>query len=231
MPKRDVIKNMYELVPKKLQVNWTNDKNYNQHMIDPCSMIIAVGCTGTGKSNGILNLISRKKNTFCEIILFTNTTTDEPLYNLLKEKIPDVQLISKIDEMPKLKDFEDDEKVERLLIFDDMAGMNKNQEELLNEWFKAARKLGFTVIYLGQKWSGKTKEGGIPMFVRTQAQYIMMYRVDEDDAKRILSKYKFGCDKDKLLELYNKEMQIKFNFLLFDVKNRKIRQGFTNVLN
>ena len=45
-------------------------------------MILCIGGTGSGKTNALLNFLSRKNNAFYDIIIFSGSSTDEPLYNL-----------------------------------------------------------------------------------------------------------------------------------------------------
>ena len=73
------------------------DKNYKKHLINPCSMILAIGPTGSGKSTFLTEFLSRKNESFYQIIICSFSTTDEPLYNFLKNKIPDIELIDNID--------------------------------------------------------------------------------------------------------------------------------------
>jgi hypothetical protein len=48
------------------------------------------GGTGAGKSNALLNYIHRSSGEFFQIIICSFSTTDEPLYNMLHEKEPQV---------------------------------------------------------------------------------------------------------------------------------------------
>ena len=48
-------------------------------------MISIISPTGSGKSTALLEFIlNRKTNSFYRIIIFSGSTTDEPLNNLLK---------------------------------------------------------------------------------------------------------------------------------------------------
>ncbi len=57
----------------------------------------------TWKSNALLNYIHRSSGEFFQIIICPFSTTDEPLYNMLHEKEPQIHLINKIDDVPELK--------------------------------------------------------------------------------------------------------------------------------
>ena len=47
-----------------------------------------IGSSGTGKSNAIINFIEKSSGEFHKIIICSFSTTDEPLYNYLQQKIP-----------------------------------------------------------------------------------------------------------------------------------------------
>jgi ABC-type proline/glycine betaine transport system ATPase subunit len=81
----DKIKNYYENLPKDLRRENKVNNTFKNHHILPNSMICAIGGTGTGKTNSILDMIHRMDGTFYQIIVFNPVSTDEPIYNLLKK--------------------------------------------------------------------------------------------------------------------------------------------------
>ena len=89
------IKNWYEFIgnhSKKQRL----DKNYKKHHIQPNSMVLCIGGTGSGKTNSLVDFISKKNDAFYKIIIFSGSSTDEPLYNFLQEKIPQLELYNDI---------------------------------------------------------------------------------------------------------------------------------------
>ena len=70
-------------------------------------MILCIGGTGAGKSNALLNFIHRSSGEFYQIIICSFSTTDEPLYNMLHEREPQINLINNIEDVPELKIFDD----------------------------------------------------------------------------------------------------------------------------
>ena len=82
----DKVKNYYELLPKDLKQERKVDANFKKHYIQPCSMICCIGGTGSGKTNALIDFLNRKNNAFYDIIIFSGSTVEEPLYNLLKQK-------------------------------------------------------------------------------------------------------------------------------------------------
>ena len=96
------------------------NKGYEKHYIEPCSMVTCIGGTGCGKSNSVMDFLSRADETFYKIIIFTASTSDEPLYNALCESIPETEIYTDINELPSLQDFPDEENdQEKLIIFDE----------------------------------------------------------------------------------------------------------------
>ena len=76
----DKIKNYYDLLDKGLKRENKFDKNYKKHYIQPNSMICCVGGTGSGKTNALIDFLTRKNEAFYDIIIFSGSTTEEPLY-------------------------------------------------------------------------------------------------------------------------------------------------------
>ena len=105
----DSIKNWYEIAVDKKEKTKL-DKNFKKHYILPNSMVICLGNTGVGKTNALVDFLSRKNDAFYDVLIFTGSTQDEPLYNFLKKKMPEIKLFNNIDEFPNLNDFDDDEK-------------------------------------------------------------------------------------------------------------------------
>ena len=101
------ITNFYTLLPK------SKDKlpaGYKNHMIDKNSRMLFIGQSGSGKTNTLLNYIEKSSGEYEQIIICSFSTTDEPLYQYLKDKIPEVELINDINDVPSVQSFNDDDK-------------------------------------------------------------------------------------------------------------------------
>ena len=115
-------------------------------------MVLSIGGTGSGKTMSLMTFLSLKNESFYEIILYTGSTSEEPLYEYLKNKIPDLKIYTNIDEVPSLVDFEDSKTKEKLIIFDDFINLNKKQMTKISEYLTAGRKFGFTVWLQAQNY-------------------------------------------------------------------------------
>ena len=115
--------NFYSLIPKSKDGG--KMKGFKNHFIEPNSRILMIGSSGSGKTNALLNFIEKSSGEFTKIIICSFSTTDEPLYNLLQSKIPDVELINDIDEVPHVQEFDDKNKIKsKLIVFDDFINLN-----------------------------------------------------------------------------------------------------------
>jgi len=140
--------NFYDKLSKEDKSETKLDKHFKNHYILPNSMIAIIGGTGSGKSNALVNLISKQNSKYFDIIIFNPVSTDEPLLKLLKNKMPDLQLISNIEELPSLSEFVGDSGHEKLIVFDDVINMSTKDFKKVREYFTGGRKLGFTVVIM-----------------------------------------------------------------------------------
>jgi ABC-type dipeptide/oligopeptide/nickel transport system ATPase component len=195
-------------------------------MILPNSMIGIIGGTGSGKSNALMNFLSLKNEAFTEIIIFSGSTTDEPLYNLLKKQLPEVQLYNDINDVPLLSSFEDNKDEEKLIVFDDVINLPKKDLVRINDYFIAGRKFGFTVCVLAQNFVS------IPKIVLRNLQYILLLKIPENfTVNRILNLYnRWDVPFDTLKAWYIKSTSQPLNFFMIDMKGGKecsYRHNFT----
>ena len=208
------ITNWYDKLPTKAKLV---DKNFKKHHILPNSMIVVIGGTGSGKSNAIIDMIHRMEK-FYEIIIFNPVSTDEPLYDMffLKQKMPDVQLISEIEELPELKSFEDDKDMEKLLIVDDWINMSKKDQKKINEYFTGGRKAGFTVVALCQSYTA------VPKIVIRNAQYFFIFKLNDNvTINTVIRNHNiYSVPKEEFRAIYDDATHEQFSFLMVDLKTK-----------
>ena len=65
----DKVKNWYDHLNNKLKRETKLDKNFKKHHILPNSMICCIGGTGSGKTNALVDWLSRKNDAFYHIII------------------------------------------------------------------------------------------------------------------------------------------------------------------
>ena len=101
-------------------------KNWKNHHLHHNSMILCIGGTGTGKTNALIDYLSRSSGEFHKIIICSFSTLDEPLYKFLEQKNKEIEFINNIEDVPDLEEFDDETKSKpKLIIFDDFINLTK----------------------------------------------------------------------------------------------------------
>lgn len=203
------------------------DENYKNHMIEPKSMIVAIGPTGSGKTTALLELLNRKNNAFTELIIFTGSTADEPIYQFIKQKIPETQLINNIADLPELNTFDDDDKdSEKLIVFDDFINLPKKDFKKINEYLTSGRKFGFTCFVMAQNYTS------IPKIITRNAHYFILFRLNDNiTIQNILKNHNISNIKQEdFKHYYLKSTAKKGDFFLVDLRNNNIRHNFKDIL-
>jgi len=228
--KKEKIINWYEKLKDELTPQTKLDKNFNKHHILPNSMILAIGGTGTGKTNSLMSFLAFKNDSFYKIILYTGSTGEEPLYQYLKQKIPELEIYTDIQDVPDLKEFDDEYKdKEKLIIFDDFINLNKKQMGKINEYLTAGRKFGFSVFLLGQNYVS------IPKTIIRNINYFIIFKLNDNvSINNIIRNHNVDdVDKDKFKDAYKYSTAEKLNFFLIDLKGpkeKRFRHNFTEFL-
>lgn len=219
--------NFYELLPKKEK---NINPNYNVHKIEiPFRMLIAAP-SGSGKTNALMNLITLMDKTFHEIIICVKSA-DEPLYNMLINKLPNV-LVYEGGEVPeiskysildeKTKRLKRIDKKQRLIVFDDLI-TDKNANRIASEYYIKGRKLGFSMCYIGQSFY-QIK----PKIIRDNCQYFILGRnLLNKDLRMILSTFPTELTIEEFTELYNELTEEPLDVILIDIEKRKLRRNIT----
>lgn len=216
--------NFYNLIPKgEKKIN----PNYALHGIDiPFRMLIAAP-SGSGKTNALMNLIMHMDKTFHEIILCVKSA-DEPLYNMLIDRlksitvfengeVPSISNYSKVDD--KTKRLKRIDKKQRLIIFDDLI-TDKKANALAAEYYVKARKLGFSMVYIGQSYYQ------IPKLIRDNCQYFLLGRnLLKRDLRSILSAFPTEYTLDEFTDLYNELTSEDLDVLLINIDKRYVSKN------
>lgn len=232
IPKKKII-NFYELEDTQKHIKKYHNPSYNKEdmpLQHPLRMLI-VGSSGAGKTNVLLNIIHLMENTFNGIRVFTKNS-DEPLYNMLREKIPIIQIYDGLEELNKMN-LEEEFCGQELLIFDDLV-LEKNQKQI-EQLYIRGRKLsngeGLSLVYLTQIYHKTPRE------IRLQCDNIIIKKCGSNmDIKRILGDKDMGNLKaPELLKMFehcvNEDIT---NFLFIDLKaqmHEMFRKNFDEVLN
>lgn len=196
------MKNFYEQLKDDKKPH--NPGYGKKHFIELPMMGAIIGFTGSGKTNTLMNLIDAFKGTFQKVVFCTMDFESDPLYVSFREKLHKLAKKHKLDEDAYIEvfdgaevpDVEDLEEIPTLVVFDDLQGETKANEQV-QRFYKYGRRKGFSCVYLGQTYID------IPKFIRRQLKYLFIKRINQvDDLKRILSRYGLSKYEGRLHEIY-----------------------------
>ena len=213
----DNITNWYSKVKN---TGFKKGADFKNHEIEPCSMIGLIGQSGAGKSTALIEFISRAPK-FTEIHLFSGSgsATSEPLYVMLKEKIPELMTYDNVEDIPALETFE--KETEKLIIFDDWLQVNKKGLDKLAKFATCARKSGFTCFFLSQNYTS------IPKVISRNFHYIFLFKVpDARSIETIHRNHVSGITKDQFKGLHQVITSEPRNFLNLDLRKNTLKKNF-----
>ena len=202
-------------------------KTFKKHHIYNNSMILCLGGTGTGKTNALINYISRSSTEFSDVIVCSFSTTDEPLYNMLEEN--GVTLYNNIDEVPDLEEYDsDDKKKPKLIVFDDFINVENKKLKKIYNYLISGRKFGFTCWLMAQNYSS------VPKVIVRNINYFILFKINDNiTLNNIIRNHNISdVDPSIIKSAYNLCTQTPPNFFMIDMKTGNLKERFReNFLN
>ena len=213
------VPSIYKHIPKDLLPDYQNPYR-EDHLIDVPFRMLIVGASGAGKTQLVVYILNKMKDTFGNVKIFTRNK-DEPIYKFLQQKIKgdQLQIYEGLKDLPpldaKLEKPQDngfDPKLQHLVVFDDLVLM-KDQSRI-EEYFIRARKIakGISLMYLTQSYFR------VPKTIRLNLNYVIIKKLSSQrDLNLMMTEYSLGCSKEWLLKVYKYCTAEKTNFLLLDL--------------
>jgi hypothetical protein len=214
---------------KSIKAKQEHNPCYGQaHMFKVPFRMLILGGSGSGKTNTMLDIISRMDKTFNKIILCTKDR-NEPLYDLLKKKLKsDLQIYdgdipipgSKNKFQPNIPDLDTIDKDEQtLVIFDDLC--LDNCQEKIGQYFIRGRKRNVSSVYISQSYF-KT-----PKIIRLQCGYYLFKKqANKRDLSCILRESMLPYSVNELISMYSQATRKFEDFLFIDNTQGKCYIGF-----
>jgi len=178
------VKNFYEEKSMKKFLDKRENPHFDKHKIKLPFRMLIVGCSGSGKTNTLLNLIHKMPDTFSQIVIVT-ACKDEPLYSYLYEKSGGERGGIKITEMdkeglPDLKQFNKEEN--SLIVLDDLVNRSEKEQKPISEYYLRARKKGVSLVYISQSFFA------VPKMIRNNLTHLLLKQVTSSRNLAMISK-------------------------------------------
>lgn len=210
--------NYYECPDVKKHNTELVNPHYDVTGIKPCSRWLWVGGSGTGKTNGIMNFITRMPDVYDGIIV-VNAGVQEPLYKALEEKLEGNGnlVFFTLDTFPSFAEFEHAKPAKHhyLLILDDLMGeLSGSKKKMLKiqDYFTRGRKITLDIIFLSQSYFR------VDPSIRQQLTYLSLLKLNSmSDLNRIMADYQLGVTKTQLVDMYRKATENPLNSLRIDI--------------
>ena len=202
--------NFDDIIGKKFETITNNVFCLNH----PTNCLI-IGKTNSGKTNFVLNLIT-KNSIYEKIYIYTNNIDDK--YDWLKNKFKNDVFIylDKID-FDKI-----DEGYVNLIIFDDLVFSNKK----VSEFYCRSRKLNSTCIFIGHRYFNN-----IDRTLKNNIDYLIFTQLDKKELNMLYDDINLNIS---LKEFQNINNDLKrYEFIMIDKYNEhdfmKIRKNFNQI--
>ena len=214
--------NFYQHKGMKEFITDYHNPNFESHQIKVPFRISVIAASGGGKTQWLLNLISRMNDTFGHIYVCYRTA--EPLYQFLEKSIgtDKITFFSSLSKFIQPNEIPKDKQI--LLVFDDVVNYSEKEQNIIKEYFIRGRKIGkgVSMCYLSQSFFR------IPKIIRLQTNYLILLKLgSKRDLALILSDYGLGVDKNELMAIYKDATQIPFDFLKVSTDERLDSKRFS----
>ena len=200
-----------------------HNPNIRGHGMKVSFRMEVIAASGGGKTQFLLNLISKMNDTFGHIYVCYRAS--EPLYEFLAKSIGEdnITFCTSLAKFPQITDIPKDKQV--LCVFDDVVNYSDKEQGIIKEYFIRGRKhgKGISMCYLSQSFFR------IPKIIRLQCNYLILLKLgSKRDLNLILGDYGLGVDKEKLMQIYKDATKIPFDFLKVSTDERQDNLRFSH---
>ena len=218
--------NFYSHKGMKEFITEYDNPHFDSHQIKVPFRLGIIASSGGGKTQFLLNLISRMNDTFGHI--FVVYKAPEPLYEFLQKQIgaDRITFYTQLAKFPPLNDLPKDKQL--LVVFDDCVTYAEKDQGIIKELYVRGRKIGrgISMAYLSQSFYK------IPRLIRLQFNYLIILKLgSKRDLSMILNDCGLGIEKDELLFIYKDAVKQPFNFLKIDIDSSNQNKKFSHNFN
>ena len=145
------------------------------------------------------------------------------------EETGKIELISDIDEVPDLEEFDDKNKDKpKLIVFDDILNVEKKKMKKLYKYLIAGRKFGFSVWVMSQDYAS------VPKILVRNINYFILFKINDNiSLNNIIRNHNIAdVDSSIIKSVCNLCTQTFGNFFMIDLKTGNLKERFRkNFLN
>lgn len=190
---------------------------------------IVFGASGSGKSNLLLNLLTKGIN-FTKLYLYAPDLTEDKYMYLIKhfseiEKTTNTEILylgTSIKDIVSVDELDKNEM--NVVVFDDF--LNAKNQDIVNDYMIRSRKKNTSVFYLAQVFHK------IPKTIRDNSNYMFLFGVSSNRELNNIS-YTMASDLDikDFKKIYIKATSIPYGFLMIDKRTTDNRLKYRSQLN
>ena len=205
----------------------TNENNkHNEkwpYIPDHPYRILIICCSGSGKTNTLLNLIN-EQNDIDKIYLYARDL-NEPKYKILIKKPEDagikylndpnafIECSNSMDDVyENIHDYNSSRKRKILIVFYDMIGdnmTNKRFQSILKELFIRCRKLNISLVFITRSYFS------VPKDVRLNSTYYLIMEINNKrELQNIAINHSADIDYQDFIKIYREFTKEPCNFFL-----------------
>lgn len=221
------VTNFYELIPKKFQSEPRTYSNFDQIQIKIPFRAVITGATGSGKTNALLRLFTGI-NAFDKVYLYAKDLT-EPIYMYWAdafeqaERTSGAQIFTKSNDLKTLPPVSShDEKMNTLMVFDDMMTEKDKDLARATQYWIMGRKKNCSCVMLTQSYF----KAPIDMRKNSELFFFTKLRTDRDLCF-IMKDFELGLSEEQILKLFKEATKDGFpDFFLVDTETKDPRYRF-----
>jgi hypothetical protein len=215
-----------------------DDRNSDPRMPQHPARICVIGESGSGKTNLLINMLSKGWMDYDKIILCLKNP-DQPSYEHFINKCRDVAeeydidpdeyitVVSDVNNIPTIESLPGGN-VQTIIVFDDFVTESKAANDRIASYWSRSRHKNVTCFYLSQSFYAT------PIFIRQNSTYfILFFGLVKSNLAHLYKDISPGIDKDEFIHLYNLAADKRHEFLFIDKLNDnpklRFRKGFDGI--